>query len=245
MKILLYIISAILLLWLFSKRSDILCLYGRRTFYTGKQEKALKIFRFAEKIGKFSPQNNMQYGYIFLRIGDLDNARKYLTLATFGARNSVFKNRVRTILALVSWKEGNLDGAIEMLEDIIDGYKNTTIYQNLGLMYVLKGDSEKALEFNLEAYDYNSDDLIICDNLAESYVLSGNFDEASKLYEKILESEPHFPEPYYSYGALLCDMGEKDRGIELIRQSLTKRFSFLSEKTKDEVEKLLEEKLSL
>jgi tetratricopeptide (TPR) repeat protein len=69
----------------------------------------------------------------------------------------------------------------------------------------------------------------------------GDTARAKEMYEKLLEREPHFPEPYYSYGRMLCDMGEKERGIELIEQSLEKRFTHLSVLQKDEVEKILEE----
>ncbi len=47
-------------------------------------------------------------------------------------------------------------------------------------MYNLSGDYEKALAFNKEAYDYNSDDNIIVDNLADTYSLMGEYKEAEK-----------------------------------------------------------------
>ena len=84
------------------------------------------------------------------------------------------------------------------------------------------------------------DDLVIADNLAESYAISGDIQKAGELYEKILEKDPHFPEPYYSYGLILIDKGEKERGIDLIKESLEKRFSFLSVKSKEEIEEILE-----
>jgi tetratricopeptide (TPR) repeat protein len=110
-------------------------------------------------------------------------------------------------------------------------------------MYVLKGDAQNALRFNQEAYVYNSDDLVIADNYAESLALCGKIDEAKTIYEKILYKEPHFPEAYYGYGLLLYENGEREKGIDLIRQYLDKRFSYLSVKTKEEVESLLSEKI--
>ena len=100
-------------------------------------------------------------------------------------------------------------------------------------MYNLAGEYEKALEFNLEAYDYNSDDNIIVDNLAESYALTGDLKKAAEVYEELLsrDPEPRFPEAYYGYGEVLIKLGEREKGLELIEKSLTKPFSFLSIKS--------------
>ena len=110
-------------------------------------------------------------------------------------------------------------------------------------MYNLKGDGKKAVEFNEEAYDYNSDDNIITDNLAEAYAINGEYDKAKEIYEELLarDPEPRFPEAYYGYGELLIKQGEKEKGIELIEKSLEKPFSFLSLKSKEEIEQMLEE----
>ena len=110
-------------------------------------------------------------------------------------------------------------------------------------MYNLSGDYEKALKFNLEAYEYNSDDNIIVDNLADTYSLMGNYEEAEKIYKDLInrDPEPRFPEAYYGYGKVLIELGRKSEGIEMIEKSLTKPFSFLSLKPKEDIEKMLEE----
>ena len=88
--------------------------------------------------------------------------------------------RIMSLQALVAWKEGDIELAVGKLEDVYNqGFKNTNIYQNLGIMYNLSGDYEKALAFNKEAYDYNSDDNIIVDNLADTYSLMGEYKAVS------------------------------------------------------------------
>ena len=230
----------VLLLIIIFKRTSVLAFIGKLQFGKGNSEKALKILWIAERIGKLAPLDLMYSGYISLRTGDLEEARRKLAVASIDAKKDAVKNRIKSLQALVLWKDGDLDGAIELLEDVIKSFETTTVYQNLGLLYVLKGDAEKAVEFNLKAYDYNEDDLVIADNLAESYAISGDIQKAGELYEKILEKDPHFPEPYYSYGLILIDKGEKERGIDLIKESLEKRFSFLSVKSKEEIEEILE-----
>lgn len=231
------ILAAILI-----KRSEILGVYARLCFQKGESERAVKYFALANRIGRLKPMSLMYYGYILLRMGDVGTAEAVLTRASLKAKKTSEKKRIKSMLSLTAWKNGDLDSAIEMMEDAISDYKITSFYQNLGLMYNIKGDVKKALDFNLEAYDYNSDDLVILDNLAEAYALSGKTEKAVSLYEKILEKEPHFPEPYYGYGLLLIELGSKEKGLEYIRRSLNKRFSFLSVKTKEDIERLLEEK---
>ncbi len=239
MKILGVILFLILLL-IVIKRTAVLSFVARLKFARGDMKKAIGIYALANRIGKLKPEHMYYYGYLLLRDGQLELARRTLTLSSFEAKNKDLKNKIKSMLAVAEWKSGNLDEAIEMTEEVLAEYKTTNIYQNLGLMYVIKGDAKKAVEFNEEAFDYNSDDMIIMDNLAESYAIAGEVDKATELYEKLLEKEPHFPEPYYGYGLLLAEKGEKDRAIELIEKSLEKRFSFLSVMQKEEVEKLLE-----
>lgn len=237
----LYITLAVLVILIFWKRTQLLALFAKLKYQNGETEKVLRLFRIANNIGTLAPNDMMYYGYVLLRSGDISAARDVLTHASINAKKENTKKQIKAMLSLVAWKEGDLDSAIEMMEDIISDFKTTNAYQNLGLMYIIKGDAEKALEFNLEAYKYNSDDLVIQDNLAESYALCGDIEKAKETYESLLEKKPHFPEAYYGYGLILVSEGQKERGVEFIRESLSKRFSFLSIKTKEEVEDLLRE----
>lgn len=231
----------ILIVFLIIKRAEIFAILAKRTFSKGNLKGALRKFAIANRIGKLGASSLMFYGYLLLRDGQLELATTMLTHASLAAKKPPLKKRIKSLLAVAEWKNGNLDNAIEMTEEAMTDYQTTNIYQNLGLFYVIKGDARKALEFNKKAYDYNSDDMIIMDNLAESYALYGDTESAIEMYEKLLEKKPHFPEPYYGYGLLLVKEGQKEKGIELIEQSLEKRFSFLSVLQKDEVEKMLED----
>lgn len=238
---LIFAISVLAFLYVIFKRGEIVAAWAKVKFQCGEVDKALKTFKKADKIGTLKPESLYFYGYLLLRTGNLSDARTVLTRASMNATKPAIKQRVKALLALVEWKEGNLTQAIETLEEVNAEFKSTMVYQDLGLLYILRGERVRALEYNLEAYDYNSDDLVITDNLAEAYVLCGKDDEAAELYEKLLEKKPHFPEAYYGYGQLLIKRGERERGLSLIRESLDKRFSFLSVKCKAEIEEILEE----
>jgi tetratricopeptide (TPR) repeat protein len=202
----------------------------------------MKLFKIADSIGNLSTHNKMLLGYVCLRCGELDDARKHLNLCKgMMRRDSKERFQIKNLLALVSWKEGNLSEAIEELEEIVAAdYKNTQIYQNLGILYNLSDDTDKALKFNLEAYEYNRDDLIICDNLADTYAIRGEYETSAKYYAEMMERQPkpHFPEAYYGYGKVLVALGKTEEGLALIKESLEKPFSYLSIRPKEEIEEL-------
>ncbi len=233
----------ILLYFLFRQRSNILATIGKFPYAQRDYLKAKKWFLRAYKVGAMSLANQTQLGYICLRLGELEDARKYLTpCVSKTQRGSEPRNQVKNLMALIEWKEGNLTEAIDILEDVMyDGFETSVVYENLGIFYNLAEDKEKALSFNLKAFEYNSDSHIICDNLAESYALLGQYEKAAEHYKALVEQEPRFPEAYYGYGKVLLALGRKDEAIALIEQALEKPFFFLSTHPKEYVEELLKQ----
>ena len=235
------LLSLLTLVYIISKLPNIMARVAHAQYHHGDTQKAINTFARANKLGKMNPNNKIVYGYLLLRTGNVNEAAKVLNLVSLNAKKPAVKYRARAMFALVEWKRGDIDEAIAILEVLIEKYKTTNMYQNLGLLYVLKGEPKRALEFNIEAYDYNESDKIIVSNLAESYILNDDFEKARETYEKLMTMNPHFPEAFYGYGKLLIKLGETERGIELMRQSLDKPFTFLSVLTREDVELELEQ----
>lgn len=239
------IILCAVLITLVIKRANIVAFFGRLKYSKGDTDGALKIFAVADKIGNLNAANQEIYGYILLRSGNPDKAEtKLRRVLPMTKRDSAARYKLKNLLALTFWKQGRLDDAIEELEEVIDAdFKTTQIYQNLGILYNLSGDAEKAIKFNLQAYDYNADDNIITDNLADSYAISGDLEKAAEIYAELMsrENKPEFPEAYYGYGRVLYKLGKKSEGIKMIEKSLEKPFSYMSIKSKSEVENMLDE----
>jgi len=232
---------AVLIVFLIVKRAEIIGIFAKRKHAKGDLKGAIKTFAVANRLGKLGPASLMYYGYLLLRDGQFEQGRIILTKASFSAKKVELKKRIKALLAVCEWKTGDLDMAIEMTEEAMYEYKTTNLYQNLGLLYVVKGDARKALEINKEAYEYNSDDAMIMDNLASAYALYGDNKKAAEVYEKLMDMNPRFPEAYYGYGQVLIKLGQREKGIEYIEKSLEKTFSALSILQKEDVEKMLEE----
>lgn len=231
----------ILLVFLIIKRGEVMAIFAKRKFGKGNLKGAIRTFAIAKRFGKLGAPSLMFYGYLLLRDGQLEQGRVILTQASMVAKKTEIKKRIKALLAVCEWKAGDIDMAIEMTEETMYEYETTNLYQNLGLLYVVKGDARKALEINKKAYEYNSDDDMIMDNLASAYVLYGEDEKAVEMYEKLYERKPRFPEAYYGYGQLLIKLGQREKGIALIEESLGKNFSFLSVLQREDVEKMLEE----
>lgn len=238
------IIILVIAVFVIVKRASIVALFAKYKYSKGDYCGALKIFNIADKIGNLGVGDKILYGYNCLRCGELDKARKAFQVAYMISKpESADRHRIRSLQALLAWKEDDLETAIDYLEEVYDaGFKNTNLYQNLGIMYNLSDNLEKALEFNKEAYEYNSDDNIIVDNLADTYSLMQDYDNAAEIYEDLInrDPEPRFPEAYYGYGEVLIKQGKREQGIEMIEKSLTKPFSFLSLRPREEIEAMLE-----
>lgn len=239
------IILCVVLIFIVVKRANLVAIFAKRAFGKGENEKAIKIYKVAGTVGNLNVGNKLTYAYILLRSGEVDDALFELNkLLPYTRANTDMRYRVKNLIALTYWKQGKLDDAIEELEEIFaDGFKKTLFYQNLGMLYNLSDDTEKALRFNEEAYEFNSDDIIILDNLADANRRSGNLRKAEELYEEMMakENKPKFPEAYLGYAKVLAETGKKEKAIEMAEEALTKPFNFLSAVTKEEAEEILKE----
>lgn len=239
------IILCIVLIYLVVQRGNIVALFARKKYIKREFEKAVRIFSIASKVGNLNAKNRELYGYALLRIGKTDDALVVLRgTLPMTKRESAARYQIKNLLALTYWKQGDLQEAIEELEEVAEkGYKNSKIYGSLGILYNLSDKPEKAKKFNEEAYEFNKDDYTIADNLADIYAICGEYEKSAEVYEELInrDPEPGFPEAYYGYGRVLIELGRKEEGIRLIEKSLTKPFSFMSIKPKEEIEKMLEE----
>jgi len=216
-------------------RSSIYFIRGKIQYGKGNLDEAIKLFKKAVSNGKASVETMASYGFVLFKAGHLQEAEEVLDKAVKSSSTAEQKNLAKSNLALVLWKKGNLDEAVTLLKEVISEYKTTAVYGSLGYMAIEKGDLEYAMKINLEAYEYNSDDPIIIDNLAHLYHLTGDMEKSSELFEKLIEKEPHFPEAYYDYGRYLEDTGKYEEAFKMYNKALDCPFNFNSTITKEQI----------
>jgi len=238
-------ILAYLLLIVIFNLNIIYRIKAQTEYNKGNLKMAEKWFKKATESKKAGTDVLVNYGFVLFKEGKLKEAEEILLEAVDKSKNKDDKNLAKSNLALIVWKKGELDKAYEMLKEVIAEYKNTAVYGSLGYLAIEKGDLDEALEINLEAYEYNSDNAIIQDNLAHLYHLRGEMDKAGELFDKLIQKEPHFPEAYYDYGKYLEDAGDIQKASDMYRKALSCKFNFNNTITKEQVQNALDRLISV
>jgi len=238
-------ILAYLLLIVIFNLNIIYRIKAQTEYNKGNLKMAEKWFKKATESKKAGTDVLVNYGFVLFKEGKLKEAEEILLEAVDKSKNKDEKNLAKSNLALIVWKKGELDKAYEMLKEVIAEYKNTAVYGSLGYLAIEKGDLDEALEINLEAYEYNSDNAIIQDNLAHLYHLRGEMDKAGELFDKLIQKEPHFPEAYYDYGKYLEDAGDIQKARDMYRKALSCKFNFNNTITKEQVQNALDRLISV
>ncbi|HOQ07353.1 MAG TPA: tetratricopeptide repeat protein [Clostridiales bacterium] len=224
------------LVLVYISRAKIYTIIGTRRYGLGRLDEAIKWFGRAYAANRGGIRTAVNYAYLLLKSGELQKPEEILQKALKEHPRDQDVPYLKSIMALVLWKKGELDQAVEMLGEVIQTYKTTTVYGSLGFMLIEKGDLDKALQFNLEALEFNPRDNIINDNLGQNYLLLGQYDKAREVYENLLAKSPAFPEPYYNYGLLMEKLGNREKALESMKKALDMKFSFLSTITREEIE---------
>lgn len=231
-----------LILIYFYMRPQIYRLKGSKCYSDDNIKDAIMWFEKSYKTGRSGTGTAVSLAYLMLKDGDIEGSEKlfkkiYETKTTEDDYRKIIKGNV----ALIKWKKGDIDGAIEMLENLMADFKTTNIYGSLGYLYIAKGDYEKALEFNLEAKDYNNTNSIILDNLGETYYCLERYDEAEETYKKLMESNPKFPEAYYHYGLVLDKLDRKEEALRCLQKAASYKTNFLSTVSGEQINAKLNE----
>lgn len=231
------LLSIFILYKLYSLRSYFYAMVGNTNYAKGQKDKAMQYFKKASEIKNCSPRIATSYAYLLLKEKDVEGSKEILDkLMSKSNLKLEEESIIKMTLALVYWKKDDINLAVETLEEVYSKFKNSTLYESLGYLLIIQGNYNKALEFNLEAVDYDGSNDVIKDNLAQSYYHLGNYEKASEIYESLTSKGASFAEPYYYYGLLLKKKGETEKAKEMIKTALNFKESFLSRLTKDMME---------
>jgi tetratricopeptide (TPR) repeat protein len=224
----------------YSNLSQVYAILGNRRFEAGDLEGTNHWYKKALKLKDCKPKTKTSYGYLLLKSKKLEEADAVLREVEKLKLDAKDDSQLKMTYALVKWKSGHIDEAITMLEYVYTNYKCTTVYESLGYLYILDNRLEKALEFNLEAFDYNPDSKVTNDNLGETYYYLGDLDKALEVYEKLIPKNPIFPEPYFHYALTLKEKNNPEKALEMFEKALTFKEVFLSNLTHEDIKKEIE-----
>ena len=223
------------------KKSDLLALVGCAFAKQNKADKAMKLYSIAEKFGSLSVGNRIRYADLLLESGDEENANSRFSILAMENISDAQRVKLAEHHCKYYLKSNDYNTAIEMLEGVLDKCMTQKTCELLGAFYLLNENLATALHFNTEAYEMFGDNPHIINNLAYTYLLTSDYENAAEYYNKLFCLTPDFPEGYFEYGKYLIENGETNKGIGCVKQALDCKFDFTTKVTKEEIENYLQQ----
>ena len=186
-----------------------------------------------------SPSQEIGAAYAEVKFGDIKKAEKKINMVLLNQKVPVnMKNESRYVLAIINIAKKDFKTAREIMDKMYDTFKTTKFYSTYGYLAIMSGDPEFAKKINEEAYDYNSDNDVICDNYGLYLYNAGEYEKAGEIYEKLTDHELKFPEGYYNYANVLVKLGDNEKAKEMLEKALTIEYFGVTTVKKEEVEAL-------
>lgn len=211
----------------------------------GRTEEAIAIYDELYQANYISSAYLVPYSILLLRRGrkeDFEKTREVLKKAE--KAYDITPERRRQLLlhyAVAQYKLGEIDKAIYLLEASHQKNPGGMTYEALGFLYVELGDADKALQYNLEAYEYDNEDPITLDNLGQTYYrLLGDKETAKMYFDKAIALKDNQIDTLYFLSRYDIDAGDKPKAIEKLEKALTGNFSPLNFISREDIEKEIE-----
>lgn len=208
----------------------------------GETEEAYKLYCEAFAEGADKPRFLLPFSILLLRRGEYEKARDVLKKVEKapGGITPEQRGQMLTNYAVVSWKLGRIDYAVELLREVYRKGVSGANYGTLGFLLIEKGNLEEALAFNQEAVAYDEEDPICLDNLGQThYRLAGDRAEARKWFERALAFKPEAIDTNYFLALYDIDEGKRDEAREKLLIARKGRFSPLNYATMERIDELL------
>ena len=191
---------------------------GNKEINKNNLENGYNYYKKAYKTNRASADICLTYGILALRCGKPDEAVAVFNELILDHKTKLnVKNQAKQYRTLAYYKLGQVDDALEEAEEIFDKYKNTTGYSLLCYLKLATNQPiEEVLPLCKEAYEYNSDDRDIVDNLAFAYIKNSEYENAKNLIDKMLEDFPTFTEAYYHGAVVYSKLGDIKKAKELL-----------------------------
>lgn len=216
---------------------------GRKAYNKDDKEKTIKYYDKSVDSGRAKTNVFITYVLILMRMGEMKKAlqiadRKIADRKTAEGEKYILKG----YRCLIYHNQGNSREALEDAKEIFESYKNTMAYSLLGyLMLACDEPIKETLDFCLEAYDYNSDDRDIVDNLVLAYYKNGNYEKAEELSKTLIEMSPNFVEAHYHSALVAKALGKDEDAKEFLEDMDSCIRTALTTVTEEEIENLKNE----
>lgn len=196
----------------------------------GDYRTALKLYDEAYAKGMDKPRLLKSYCVLLIRTSQFDRALEIIKKLEQMPLDAKGRTDIHINYAIILWKKGHLDRAMEILEDEFKHTKNGTLYSIIGYLKIEQGDAEEAIRFNKEAIEYDEEDAIFLDNLGQTYYrLLGDKETAKIYFDKAIAIKPKSIDTNYFLALYDIENGDyesaKDR-LDLARLGVTSPLNY-------------------
>lgn len=180
---------------------------------------AYRFYSEAEQYDRGNPRIRLRLASVSLGLGDLNSARQHaealLGLPAYGSE-------ARLILARISEMEGDTDGALRYLTDLLDSddVSRFEVLRSLSMIYLKLeriDDAKAALE---QARDLFSEDVNVHVSLGYIYHETGEIDKAIASFERAIEIHPGHTRAHLALASILYLEGRNDEAAQSYRTVL-------------------------
>ena len=187
---------------------------------------------------------------------DPQKARAYFTNVLTSRRSEDEKMMATYGLAILQAKELDFAKGLENMAKVKKYFPGHSILDvDAGVMYLDSGEIRRAAELFESAYKADPDDMYAAFYLAQANVKKGNIEGAERLYRKIMQAMPEYPQVYFELARIKTDQGQKGMGnfylakyylfsgkVDFAREYFTmvKRDTTLSDSIRKEADQMLE-----
>lgn len=205
---------------------DFLCGFmGQLGISNNHPNKAISWYKTAAKTTSAKVKYIRNYVYCEIKYGSVEDADRVLNkILEKRKTHKPFKGQelidLQMVRALLEWKKGDVDKAIEILEEVFKEDKSTTVYTTIAYMKTIKGDIDKSLEFSKEAYEKFEDDILVKSIYAINLYKNDQKEEAEVIFKELCNGVYNIPDNMYFYALILMEKGNKEEAIKMLNKGL-------------------------
>ncbi len=202
----------------------------------GNRENAEKYLSSAYELGSEKPAYLVAYGALLMQNGEYEKCMGVFDKALENSYNKPgFIPSIQSSIITCKYKLGNIEDALKDAEELWGDVKNGITYVLYGYLLMKSGRIDEALKINLEAFEYDEDDVAICDNLAQTYYNLNDKENAKKYFEKAVSIKYNMVDSCYFLAEIMTEEGNFQRAYELLDDIKDMPLNALSSVTKEDI----------
>lgn len=231
---------ALILLFLFLRRGYIYFYRGAMAMNKGPIDKTWANFEKAINAG-VDTERKVMIGSAYIQRGDASRGVEILEKVIANPKTGDFANTATITCSMGYWRLGELDKAISILEDLsATGYEDDNLSVNLESYLLEIKDLKRAKQAMDSGRPKKTETNGLMDNRGWYYIQKGDWDNAKKVYDELIDDRnAKFPEAYLHGAQVSIHEGDIQQAIDRLSWGISKKFFYTCMFEKEYMEKIL------